>query len=449
MTDRRAPQVAVIKLGDEIGDTGLRRYSGYVREEFLRQLTGRRGVEVFREMRDNDPVIGAMMFGIEQVLRNVEWEVKSSSDAAESKRWAEFLDECFEDMDRAWAEIVTEILTFLTYGWGLHEIVYKYRYEDSGSKFNDGRIGWSKLPSRSQSTLMSWEFTPHGKPTQFTQIPWVGGGVRTIPLEKCILFRTTTALDNPEGRSILRNAYVPWYYKKRISEIEAIGIERDLAGMPVMRVPAEIMSEDAEPAERALYANLQTIVRNVKRNEDEGIILPSDADEKGQPLYDLKLLSTAGNRQFDTNEIINRYDLRIAQSVLADFILLGHEKVGSFALSDNKTDMFAVALNGFLRMIETAMNEQAIPRLMKLNGVPPEFWPKMQAGDTESRSVREVGEYLERITSVGIIQPDEDLEKWARNLVGAPDKGKLLQPIQGEGEPQNQPGQEGDEEDAV
>ena len=48
--------------------------------------------------------------------------------------------------------------------------------------------------------------------------------------------------------------------------------------------------------------------------------------------YDLKLLSTGGRRQFDTNAIIARYDARIAMSCLADFILLGHDKVGTLAL---------------------------------------------------------------------------------------------------------------------
>ena len=51
-----------------------------------------------------------------------------------------------------------------------------------------------------------------------------------IPMEKCLLFRTQTHKNNPEGRSILRNAYRSWYFKKRIEEIEGVGIERDLAG---------------------------------------------------------------------------------------------------------------------------------------------------------------------------------------------------------------------------
>jgi len=421
------PMVQPLSVMDELGDTGLRRYSGYVREEFLRQLSGRVGALIFREMRDNDAVVGGMMFVIEQFLRNVKWSLEPADDTPESKRWAEFVDQCLSDMERTWPEVVTEILTFLTFGWDLQELVYKYRYGENGSKYEDGLIGWKKLPTRSQETLMRWQFDIHGTPTGFYQIPFVGAGERFIPASKYVLFRTTTARDNPEGRSILRNAYVSWYYKKRISEIEVVGIDRDLAGMPVMRIPSELMAEDATESQRIIYQRLQTIVRNVKRNIDEGIILPSDTDEQGHPLYDLKLLSTAGNRQFDTDKIISRYDLRIAQSVLADFILLGHKGVGSFALSHDKTDMFAVALGGFLTLIADPMNTHAIPELMKLNGVPNKHWPKLTHSDLEDQSLEEVGGFVRDVVGAGAIQPDKNLEQHLRKLARFPEKGELLQ----------------------
>ena len=62
----------------------------------------------------------------------------------------------------------------------------------------------------------------------------------TIPIDKALLFRTKSRKDNPEGRSILRNAYRSWYFKRRIQEVEGIGIERDLAGLPVMYAPADL-----------------------------------------------------------------------------------------------------------------------------------------------------------------------------------------------------------------
>jgi hypothetical protein len=63
-----------------------------------------------------------------------------------------------------------------------------------------------------------------------------------IPIEKMLLFRTTVQRNNPEGRSMLRTAYRPWRNKKRIEEIEGVGIERDLAGLPMARIPGKFFS---------------------------------------------------------------------------------------------------------------------------------------------------------------------------------------------------------------
>ena len=62
-------------------------------------------------------------------------------------------------------------------------------------------------------------------------------------------------------------------------------------------------------------------------------------------------MSTGGRRQFDTNAIIERYDTRMAMTVLADFIFLGHQSVGSFALSSDKTELFSMAIGAYLDII--------------------------------------------------------------------------------------------------
>ena len=101
------------------------------------------------------------------------------------------------------------------------------------------------------------------------------------------------------------------------------------------------------PENVAARACLERMVKHIRRDEMEGIVLPDG--------YRLELLSTGGTRQFDTNTIINRYDTRMAMTVLADFIILGHEKIGSWALSSDKTELFAVAIGAFLDIIcETA-----------------------------------------------------------------------------------------------
>ena len=48
----------------EIGRIGQRRYGGVIYEEFLHELRGKRGIEAYREMSENDDVVGAILFAI-------------------------------------------------------------------------------------------------------------------------------------------------------------------------------------------------------------------------------------------------------------------------------------------------------------------------------------------------------------------------------------------------
>jgi hypothetical protein len=63
----------------EMGQTGLRQYSGWVREEFLPQLQGRQAARVYREMSDNNATVGALLFAVVQTMRKIEWRVKPAN----------------------------------------------------------------------------------------------------------------------------------------------------------------------------------------------------------------------------------------------------------------------------------------------------------------------------------------------------------------------------------
>lgn len=147
----------------EIGRVGQRRYGGIFYEEFLSELRGRKGAEVFTEMSNNDETIGAILFAIEMLVRQASWNVEPGGSTAKDREAAEFVKSCMDDMQQTWIDTISEILSFLTYGWSFHEIVYKRRMgrtkdNRTSSKYDDGLIGWMKLPIRSQETLYQWEY---------------------------------------------------------------------------------------------------------------------------------------------------------------------------------------------------------------------------------------------------------------------------------------------------
>jgi hypothetical protein len=230
---------------------------------------------------------------------------------------------------------------------------------------------------------------------------YAAGGSVLVPIEKALLFRTTNRRGNPEGRSVLRSAYRPWYYKRNIETIEAIGIERDLAGIPVMDVPSEYMAPDAPPGHKALFEMAKAVVTTVKRDDQEGLVIPSDTDEKGKRLFDFRLITSGGSRQIDTGATITRYDQRIAMTMLADFLLLGHEKAGSFALSVDKTGLFSLALVAWLDAIAEVFTWHAAPRLLRLNGLEPRRKPVLRHGPIEEIDLDRLATYLQKISLAG------------------------------------------------
>lgn len=407
----------------EMGVSGLQREGGVVRDEYLRDLAGDRWLATVREMAD-DPTVGAILFAIEMLLRRVPLSVQSADDSAPAKASAQFVEEALGDMSLDWRDTLAEILTMLPYGWAYLELVYKRRGGDGDdpegrSKYADGRIGWRKWSIRGQETRSRWLFDDTGGIQGMWQRLDSGGEV-LIPIEKALLFRATPRKGNPEGRSVLRSSYRAWWYKRNIESIEGVGVERDLAGLPVAKVPLSVLAANTD-SERAQLAAIKEIVTNIRRDEQEGVIWPLVYDDAGRELYRLELLSSGGTRNFDTSAIIQRYEGRIAMTVLADFIMLGHEGVGSYALSATKSSMFKAALEAWLESIAGVINTHAIPRLLRLNGLDVQIAPRVQFGAVGSVDVDTVIQFVSSMASAGMgFFPSPELENKLRGDVGLP-----------------------------
>lgn len=405
-----------MKFDKEYGRVGANRYGGSFFEEFLPELRGADGIKIYKEMADNDDMIGSVLFAIKMLIRQASWTVQPQGTTAADKKAAEFVESCLHDMSSTWTDTLSEILSFLTYGWSVVEIVYKRRMGRKRdprleSKFDDGYIGWQKLPIRAQESLYEWEFDGDDNLTAFVQMPAPDFEIIRIPAEKILLFRTESRKENPEGRSILRNAYKSYYHKKRIQEIEGIGIERDLAGFPLLIAPPD-MDIWHNPEK---FAEAMSFVQNIRRDAMEGFVLPSG--------WELKLLSTGGARQFDTNAVIQRYDQAIARTVLADFILLGSQNVGSWALSSDKTRLFAMAIGAYLDIVTEVFNRQAIPALIDVNGkvfAGITDYPRLEHGDIETVNITELATFLKEAVGIGAITPDESLESYLREQASLP-----------------------------
>lgn len=417
------------------GGSGLERMGGTIQEEFLSQLQMPYCMDVFKEMSWNDPTIGAVLFVFEELARRSKWPVEAGGKTRVDEQAKALVEECRDDMEYPWQSYITEILSKFVYGWSLHELIFKIRRGYGrdprfNSKFNDGKIVWRSMPGRSQHSWNDWKYNETtGELEAFEQQIPSSGEIIEIPMSKCLLFRTRTDRGNPEGRSLLRNAYRPWILKKNIEELEAIGIERELAGLPVLQAPegVDLWNPNNEAAVR-LRAAVELLVSNIRRDKNSGMVLPFG--------WVFNLVASGGKRQVNTNETINRYDQRIAVTMLADIVMLGADKVGSFALADVKKSLLAVALEAQVQSIADVFNKHAIPKLLELNNIKGiTNYPKFVPSEIEAPDINSLADFLSKLQKLGVnLFPDEKLENYLNSSAGLPE-GSINSKIKGISKP--------------
>jgi len=392
----------------ELGVSGNNVHNGGIRaDEFLPELKGRKAIKKFREMRENDSTIGAVLYSAEQILRDVELNVKPADDTPEAEAAVGFLESVLEDMDHSLDDHISESLSFLSYGFLWFELVYKRR--------PDGKLGIKKIAARAPWTIDRFDIDQKtGDVLGVYQTSSRPGAITNyIPKSKSIHYKTHTINGDPSGRSILRNAYTSYEYLNNIQAIEAIAVERELAGIPVGRLPSEYLSADATDAQAAIKADFETILRDVKFNEQGYLILPSDMypDKDGSPtsnpLVNIELMSASGSRSIDIDPIVSRYQHDIARSVLSEFLMLGSQQSGgSYALSKSKTDIYLRALESYITTITDVLNKQLVKPLWELNGLSPETMPKIKASDVAPHDLQQISGFLRNLNQANITVAD-------------------------------------------
>lgn len=414
----RSASAGASGIGTELGRSGLRHWGGFVFEEWLNQLQqGQQAAQVWRDMMDSDPIVGAIMYAIQSLMRRVTWWTEPGDSSTAGKKGADWFDSVRNDMQFSWEDTLGEHLSFLGYGWAYCEECYKLRLGESrdevkSSMSKDGTLGLAKVPLRSQDSVYRWVFDGVGDIEGMIQNPPPDYQLRYIPLEKALHFRTSIFKNDPLGRSILRTAYQPWYFAKNLRSIEGIGVERDLAGLPVLQPPEGVdIWDERDQSMIGVRQRAQNVVSSIRRDEQEGVILPFG--------WVLTLLSTGGARQFDTSKIITRYETRIATSVLADLVMMGQDKVGSYALAVTKKDLFSASLGAFLDIVANQYNTRTIPRLWRLNGFTMPK-PKLCHGQVETIDLDTLGNYIMRLAQAQAPIDWETVLPWANDQAGMP-----------------------------
>ena len=393
----------------EIGVTGSAAVASHIYEDFLPQLRGRPALRVYREMGDNDATIGSILFALEMLVRGVAWTAKPASEDVVDVAAADFLTANMAGLNHPFRDTIAQMLSAAQYGFSFHETVY--------DRNDTGQIVWRKFGFRPQDSLSRWVLDDFNDAVAFVQLR--DRDSVTVPIVKGLYYRIDTS--QVSGKSLIRRAYRSWFFKKRNEEKLQIGIDRNLNGIPRFKLPAEILTAgEGDPK----YDLAKKIVTRTKRDEQAGLLVPSDRDQQGNLIYEFDLLSPNGDPRFgDVVAVIRMYAADIAGVILAQFINLGRDAVGSRALAEPQQDLFQAALEAILDGMQDTLNRQAVKPLFELNpsmvptGRP---LPKLVHGTVRDVDLKGTGEFMRAAAQSGYEWPvgDEAFNRQVMEMAG-------------------------------
>lgn len=429
--ERKARALAV-----EVGSSGTFEVDGLIVDKARPELSGSRGRDIFERMA-SDSTVASVLFAIEMMLKRSKWNtVPKDGEDDTCQEYADFFSSVRDDMSSTWENVISNVMSMLIFGWSFCEIVTKRRMGFDApipSNYNDGLWGIRKLAFRSQQTLDEWIVDDNEGLVAFQQrlvYSTRGDNVRTIPIEKGLLFRAGYWNESPEGRSPLRGAFEPWLLLRQINRSEAYGIERELNGLPVVHLPGDVIEAAANGDEscKRIIQTYEQIVRDLRLNRQSGVVMPSDVYQNtdgsmtSQKQYSLELLSSNGTRAINIQTAAERHQVNIARCMLADFLMLGtSSRSGSQALGESRFSFFATAIDGWNESISSVLNRFLIPRIARINGFDMTKLPYYVTEPANPIDVEKVVNCIEKyVRSGGMVLPNADVDDEISQKLGLP-----------------------------
>ena len=409
--------------------SGPTRFGGIIQQEFLQELRWPDAYKVYDEMRKNSAAIGGFIRAIESAFRAVTWHAIPFDDMIEDKLKAAYLEQNLNDMSRSWSDVMSDILTMIPFGFAPMEMVFKFRRgrgEDPPSKFSDGQVGLKDLILIPQDTIMEWVYDEPDNPSTLLGLKQMdllsqvgGGGIIEIPKKKFLNFRVRAERDNPEGESVLRQAYRSYYFQTNLEVVEAISLERTGAGIPLMKLPKESTTK-AKLGDRSDEAKAQNIVKALRADEQGGVVIPDS--------WDLTLLHAQGLRPELFDLSIKRHRANLLISVLAAFLEMGTARVGSFATSKVGRSFFEAAFDGWTSAVESPFNDKLVPLLFELNGWETDRLPKLTHSALAGEDHEEIMKAIVELAKEGMLdKTDPSLRQHITSLLRIPEGATVIE----------------------
>lgn len=385
------------------GSTGVQIFSGQYQEEYLAEFqTMPDGIDTYDKMRRSDYQVAMLLSGVKNPIVSANWGVEAVDDSDEEKEIADFVKFClFEDIaypdgtkKKTFAELLTESLTCIDFGYALFEPIYKVVMDH---EIWGNYIGLRDVAYRSQKSIYEWNLNHNGSIKNIRQR--VDGDLDVdilIPGENIMCITNQKEGDNYEGISMLRPIFGNWKRKNFYFKMQAMGIERCATGILTGTVPLSAQEDDEQ------IKMFKDILRDITSHQKNYIIKPEG--------FEIEITKI----DYDADKVeksIDAEDRRMAKRFLSGFLELGlGGQAGSQSLGKDLSTIFLNGIEIFSNNIANSINCHIVKKLVDAKYGKRSNYPIVKATDVNNKGGKERAEVAALLKNAGIIHPSDQLE---------------------------------------
>lgn len=394
-----------------LGSYGTDINAGYPSEEYLATLRTQDRADVFDKMRRSDSQVIMLLSAVKNPIKSATRTIEPVDDSPDETKIADLIRHMlFCDMDQPFDAFLGEALTVCEFGHSVFENVKKIVLNDE--KFGN-YIGLKALLFRSPRTIERWNvWQDTGALKSISQYAY--GDLQRlvdIPAEHLLIFTMNKEGASYEGISMLRPCYGNWFRKNEYLKLNAAGIEKFAIPTPLVEVPSgQYGGESYNYLIEALDVYCSHQANYLTHPEGWKIDLKTNA-------YDPQKVETS----------IDNEDKRMTKAFLANFLELGMNGTGAYALSNDLSDFFLGGIQHIADLISSTINKQLIPELVQLNFGPRAKYPCLKFSGITDKAGKEFADILSELSRTKIITPDDKLEEHVRDRYSIPKMSLLGQ----------------------
>lgn len=409
-----------------LGAPGTAIYGGFIQSDELNPnlSSQHERYKTYSEILANTTIVAAGTRYFLNLAAKAEWSFQPS-DADTDGKFAELTEKALtEDPATSWRRVVRRAAMYRFYGFSVQEWTAK--------RADDGSFTYGDIAPRAQLTIEKWDTDETGKVLGVVQRSPQTSEDLYLPRPKLMYVVDDTLSDSPDGLGLFRHLVSPAQRVARYEQLEGLGFEHDLRGIPIGRGPfTELSQMEADgtltSAQRAaIEAPMRQFIQNHTQTANLGLLLDSITYEdknEGRPSpnkqWDIDLLKGSATSFAENAAAIERLNREMARILGVEQLMLGSGSAGSHALSQDKTNSFFLLVDGALAEIRDSVENDLIDRLFKMNGWPEEMKPTTETEAVRFTDIEQIAATLRDMASAGAVLDEADpVVDEVRDLMG-------------------------------